>query len=228
MILSTLLLAFLQQPIQQSVGRAASFTEGFETGTNVGNWSFFGDPSNGIEVIEPSGGNPGAFLHSTCDALACLDTFAPQLRTQEGVASIFTGDYRANDVRSLSVDLAIFGPAFVTTGGRPLTLILRNDPGTPGDPFDDVVVYKLGHRNIPAADGKWRRYTVRVPSASTTLPNGWQVLQGTGNNDADWNQVITGVSQVEYFFGDPTMFFIFQQWELGVDDLSIRMGVQKL
>ena len=222
MIVTTLLLAFLQQ----AGARPTTFVEGFETGTNVGSWSFFGDPANPVEVIESSGGNPGAFLHSTCADLLCLDTFAPQFRTQEGVDSIFTGDYRKAGVTTLGVDLAIFGPEFVTTGGRPLTLILRNDPGSPGDPFDDVVVYRMGRRNIPQANGQWRSYSFRVPSASTTLPRGWQVLQGSGDGDADWNQVITGVSQVEYFFGDPTLFFIFQQWEVGVDDLRIRMAGQ--
>jgi hypothetical protein len=29
---------------------------------------------------------------------------------------------------------------------------------------------------------------------------------------------------VTYFFSDPELFFIFQQWELGVDNLSIAMA----
>ena len=124
----------------------------------------------------------------------------------------------------LGVDLAVFGPPGVTTGGRPLTLVLRHDSGTPSDPLDDLVVYRLGKRNIPSADGNWRRYRFLVPSARTTLPRGWQVLQGSGDDDADWNQVIQDVTQAEYFFGDPTFLFIFQQWELGVDNLSIRLN----
>jgi hypothetical protein len=67
-----------------------TLVETFEAGTNVGRWSFFGNPDNPVEVIEPTGGNPGAFLHATCNDLACLDTFAPELRTQLGVGSVFT------------------------------------------------------------------------------------------------------------------------------------------
>ena len=224
-----LLLAVLVSQAQSSAPSGkATFIEDFETGTNTGIWSYFGDPANFVEVLEADGGNPDKFLHATCAGLGCLDTFAPQLRTQEGVASIFTGDYRAKGVIALGVDLATFGPPFVTTAGRPLHLLLRHDPGTPDDPFDDVVVYRNGHRNIPSANGRWRRYSFRVPSDRTTLPPTWQVLQGTGDDDADWNLVIGDVSQVTYFYGDPQLFFIFQQWELGVDNLSIRLDADEL
>lgn len=223
--LFALVLVALQTPAPAA---KITFVEGFESGTRIGGWSFFGNPANSVEVVEPAGGNPGRFLHATCSGLACLDTFAPELRTQLGTSSVFTGDYRANGVTSLGVDLAVFGPPGVTTGGRPLTLILRNDAGTPGSAFDDVVVYRLGTRNIPAANGSWRSYDFRVPSAHTSLPAGWQVLQGSGNDDADWNQVVTAVSQAAFFFGDPQFFFIFQQWELGVDDLRIRLDADAL
>jgi hypothetical protein len=224
MVIAGWLLVLLQTPAPET---KLTFVETFDR-TNVGRWSFFGNPSNPIEVREASGGNPGAYLHSTCGGLDCLDTFAPELRTELGVASLFTGDYRAKGVTHLGVDLAVFGPPGVTTGGRPLTLILRHDPGTPGDPSDDAVVYRLGARNIPPPTGRWRSYLFPVPSARATLPPGWQVLQGTGNDDADWNTVVGSVTQASFFFGDPTFFFIFQQWELGVDNLRIRLDSHEL
>ena len=66
-----------------------TFVETFDKHSNVGNWSFFGNPQNHYEKIEPQGGNPGAFLYS-----AGLDTYAPKLRTEMGVSSIFSVDYR--------------------------------------------------------------------------------------------------------------------------------------
>lgn len=225
MILASLLL--LLAPQTPALGPGITRVEGFETGTNTGRWSFFGNPDNGIEVVEPSGGNPGAFLHSTCGGLGCLDTFAPELRTELGVDSLFTGNYRAKRVDALGVDLAIFHVDF-SSAGRPLTLLLRHDPGTPGDTSDDTVVYRIGARNVPAPDGEWRTFRFRVPAQSTTLPGNWAVLQGSGNDDADWNLVIGDVSQAAFFFGDPTFFFIFQQWELGVDNLRIRLDARAL
>ena len=100
-------------------GPKLPFVESFETGTNTGNWSFFGDPLIGLEALDSNGGNPGAFLHSFCGGgLACLDTSAPRLRTQLGVHSIFTGDYRAKSVGAMGVDLAVFGPPGVRKIGR--------------------------------------------------------------------------------------------------------------
>ena len=225
MILASLLL--LLSPQTPALASKMTFVEGFETGTNTGRWSFFGNPDNPVEVIEPTGGNPGAFWHSTCTGLACLDTFAPELRTELGVDSIFTGDYRAKGVDSIGVDLALFDVDF-SSAGRPLTLILRHDPGTPGDSSDDTVVYRLGTRNVPPPDGQWRTYRFHVPGQAVTLPPNWLVLQGSGNDDVDWNLVIGGVSQVGFFFGDPTFFFIFQQWEPGADNMRIRLNAAEL
>ncbi len=196
------------------------FVVTFDEGRNVGNWSFFGDPENPIEVIERTGGNPGAFLHSTCGGLACLDTFAPQFRTQLGVQSLFLGDYRKKWVDFLGIDVAIFGPRFVSTGSRPLTLLLIDDAGT-AEPGDDSAVYLKGP-NIPRPEGQWCSYGFDVPSQSTVLPPGWIVLAGSGTPDEAWNNAITGVDQVVFFFGDPELFYIFQQWEIGVDNIRIE------
>ena len=212
----------LPAQIPQIAPDRSVFVEGFGQGKNTGGWSFFGDPTNPVERIEESGGNPGAFWHSTCSGLACLDTFAPQFRTELGRSSVFTGDYRAKGVLELGVDFEILGPPFVSTGGRPLTLILFDDAGTPDVFGDDSAVYLLGAKNIPALNAGWESYEFAVPSQSTVLPDGWQVLFGNGTSDEVWNRVITGVDQVEYFFGDPTFFFIFQQWEIGADNLRIE------
>jgi hypothetical protein len=214
--------AFLAAAALQQAAPATpiNFVEGFETGRNTGRWSFFGNPDNTVETIEPSGGRPGAWWHSTCGGLNCLDTFAPSFRTEEGTSSVFTGDYRGRGVRALGIDAAVLGPQFVSTGDRPLTLMLRHDPGTPDEFSDDVIVFRRG-ANIPEL-GQWRTYRYQVPSQSTSLPANWFVQQGSGDEDADWNLVMSDVDQVTFFFGDPEFFYIFQQWELGVDDIRIR------
>lgn len=211
----------LSQTVLSSAVEEPSFVETFDQGSNVGGWSFFGDPHNRIEVIEPKDGNPGAYLHATCGQFGCLDTYAPQLRTEIGAESIFTGDYRARKVTKVGVDIAIFGAA--NTGWRPLSLILRNDNGTPYEWMDDVTVFWTGTKMIPMPNGVFKEFDFFVPSESTTLPKGWKVMYGysTGDDDADWNTVITNVSQITFFYGDPEMFFMFQLWDLGVDNPRI-------
>ncbi len=207
-------------------GEGTAVVVTFDEGRNIGNWSFFGDPKNPIEVIERTGGNPGAFLHSTCSGLACLDTFAPQFRTQLGVQSVFLGDYRKKGVDFLGIDVAIFGPRFVSTGSRPLTLLLIDDAGTEA-PSDDSAVFLKGP-NIPRPEGQWCSYGFDVPSQSTVLPPGWLVLVAPGTPDEAWNNVITGVDQAVFYFGDPELFYIFQQWEIGVDNIRIERELDQL
>jgi hypothetical protein len=189
---------------------AATFVETFDGGGNTGGWTF-----GASEVIAAAGGNPGAFLHVTG-----LDTFAPQPRTS--APSLFTGDFRANGVTQFGVDLVTLAVDF-SAEGRPLTLMLVSDNGTPADPDDDWAAYLIGPTNVPLPGQGWRSYLFDVPSQETSLPAGWLTL-ALGPNappTPDWNLVITDVTQVCFFYGDPQMFFIFQMWELGLDNPTI-------
>jgi hypothetical protein len=205
-----------------------AFVETFADGMNQAGWSYFGDPNNEVEVIEDAGGNPAEFLHATCEGLNCLDTFAPRPRTEMGVESEFTGDYRERQVTAVGIDLILF---YVdsTAAGRPLTVMLVSDNDTPGDPSDDLTVYKIGNENVPLVGQGWETYDFEIPSQSETLPEGWvnQMPSGEGD-DADWNTVITDVDQLKYFYGDPELFFIFQQWEPGLDNPRIFTETEDL
>lgn len=71
-------------------------------------------------------------------------------------------------------------------------------------------------------NGNWQPYRFRVPSASTALPQGWAIQGCAGRTpDEAWNQVIAGVDQLRFFTGDPELFFIFQLWDIGIDNPSI-------
>jgi hypothetical protein len=195
---------------------AETFTETFDDGSNVGGWTF-GSP-NGF--IDSSGGNPGPFYHDTF-----LDTYAPQPRTT--VDSIFTGDYRANNVTSVGIDLVLFYVDF-SADGRPLTVVLRSDNDTPADGSDDWAAYCIGERNVPLVGQGWISYDFAIPAQETSLPAGWEfILFGPGSPPSpDWNDLITDVDQLIFFYGDPTMFFIFQAWDLGLDNPRITYGAE--
>lgn len=193
------------------VKKSGVFVESFTGASNVGLWTY------GFGVSTPSsGGNPDWYLRTEG-----LDTFAPQLRTR--LDSIFTGDYRARNVTALGVDLVTFAVDF-SAGGRPLSLLLIEDNGTPGDSSDDWAAYTIGGSNIPLPGEGWKSFSFAVPSQSATLPAGWNVIQFGPNSPAnpDWNQVITDVDEVRFFYGDPELFFIFQQWTLGADNVRIE------
>ncbi len=186
-----------------------TFVEGFENNSNVGGWTF-GSP-NGF--IDPTGGNPGAYYHDTF-----LDSFAPSPRTTE--PSIFTGNYRVRGVTSLGIDL-ILHQVDITAEGRPLTLILISFNGTPTDFTDDWGAYFIGPANVPLPGQGWISYDFAVPSDSPTLPAGWQFIQFGPQPPGTWDELITQVDRVVFFYGDPTLFYIFQGWNLGMDNPRI-------
>lgn len=194
---------------------AESFTETFDGGSNVGGWTF----GTGNQVIEPAGGNPGPYLHDSF-----VDTFAPQPRTSE--PSVFTGDFRGRSVRRLGIDLITLAVDF-SADGRPLTLMLVSDQGTPSNPDDDWAAFILGPTNAPVPGQGWVSYSFDVPSQETSLPAGWAILPlgPSSPPSPDWNDLITDVDRVQFFYGDPTMFFIFQGWNVGLDNPGIEYGL---
>jgi hypothetical protein len=182
-----------------ALATGTSLIDTFTGGVNTGGWTY-GPP----HVFEAAGGNPGAWLHQPL-----VDTFAPQLRTTSSVSD-FTGDWRARDVISVGVDLITVSTQFPAL--RECTLMLSNG---------SCQVYFLGTEFVPQPGTGWKSFDFDVDSQSTTLPAGWTVLNSCGDDDATWNAVITNVTEVRYFYGDPTFFFIFDQWNVGADNARI-------
>lgn len=203
--------AFLFSLLASAPALAAITTDTFDPGSNTGGWTF-GGPSG---VILPTGGNPGAFWNEPG-----LDTFAPRLRTTSQ-SSDFTGNYRARQVNRLGVDLALFHVDF-SAGGRPLALILLSDNQTPANPDDDWGAYTLHAQNIPLVGEGWKHYDFAVPSQAASLPAGWNFIEFGAGANLNWTNLVTNVRGVEFFHGDPTMFFIFQMWHLGADNPTIE------
>jgi hypothetical protein len=196
-----------------SVHAGNTIVETFDGGSNLGGWTY-GSP-NGF--IDPAGGNPGAYFHDPF-----VDTFAPQPHTTQ--PSIFTGDYRAGEVTSVGIDLITHSVDF-SAGDRPLSVLLVSDNSTPADFDDDWAAYMIGPANIPLPGEGWMSYDFIIPSQSQTLPAGWGTLQFGPDSpvNPDWNDVITNVTELRFFYGDPTFFFIFQGWNVGFD--NVRMTV---
>jgi hypothetical protein len=179
---------------------AQDYIETFDGGVNAGGWTY----GNTIEGIDASGGNPGAFLHNSL-----IDTFAPQLSTSNS-SNPFLGNYRALGVQSLGVDLKTFSTNFPFL--REATLMLSNGGCT---------VYTLGTELVPQVAEGWKSFDYQVDSASTAMPSGWLPFGGCTDPDTAWNTVMTNVTEVRFFYGDPTFFFIFDQWNVGADNPRI-------
>ena len=167
----------------------------------------------------PNGGNPGEFIGTQQ-----FDTFTPRAQTTLGVTSVFHGDYRAAGVTDMGIDLKTFANQFPNSCMRPISIQLVSDPGTPGNFGDDTYVYFVSSQQAPCAGEGWKSYDFAVPAASAVLPAGWAIdPNNPGAPDAVWNQVIEDVDQVQWWYGDPTFFFIFEQWSVGLDNPRMHM-----
>jgi hypothetical protein len=203
-------------PPEEQEGRArqtTTFTETFGNTSNEGQWSWNG----GFQFVRSKGGNRGRFLQARFN-----DTFAPQAATALGVDSEFTGDYRATRVISVGADFETLRVDF-SADERPLSVLLISDPGTPEDPSDDCTVYFVGSKFAPTPADGWQSYSFNIPADATTLSPGWGVLEGCpeASPDAAWNRTIQDVDRLEFFYGDPTFFFIFQNFDTGLDNPTI-------
>lgn len=180
-------------------------------------WSFgFGD------TVNPVGGNLNGYLNSVG-----LDTFAPTPSTDPGLVNDYVGDkdYAAMQVSSIGVDVIVNAVDF-SAGDRPLTLFLLNDNGTPGNLGDDIGVSFTGTDLIPVPGEGWRSFEFDVPSDSGSLPPGWVLRDLSGGTPTfDWADIITDVDRIEFFYGDPEFFFIFQQWDTGLDNFTFQAAI---
>lgn len=186
-----------------SQANAQNYVETFDAGTNLGGWGY----SSAFNVIESSGGNPGAYMHNSL-----TDTFAPQVFTSPG-SNPFHGDWRAMGIDSFGVDLITHSTQFPFQ--REVTLILTN--GT-------CSVFYLGTGLVPQPGTGWDSFDFNIDSASTSMPAGWAPLGQCIDPVALWNSVITDVTEVRIFYGHPEFFFIFDQWDVGMDNARISGG----
>jgi hypothetical protein len=190
-------------------------TDTFEGGINNAGWAFAP-----WDVIESSGGNPGAWLHNDF-----LDTFAPIVASDWEIPNAFQGDFRATRVTGISVDAITIARDFGNPVGYEFSIVLRDMQGT-ADFDDDDYAYFVGS-NVPLIGEGWVGMEFLIPSQSTdSVPAGWRGgWAGDGENfrpGVDWNDVITSVDRVEFWWINPANFAIFATWDVGIDNASIK------
>jgi hypothetical protein len=207
----TLLALLAAAPTTALAQTSAALFDGFNTPVNKGGWSY-----NPGDTWEVAGGNPGGWWHQPV-----ADTFAPIIVATNAA---LTGDFRAKGVTQLSFDAQLLGVDFGTGNGMNMSVLLRDTKGT-GTPSDDDYAYFVGP-NIPLLGQGWKHFDFAIPSADTSaVPTGW-----TGGWSGDstqfrpgvtWNDVITSVDRVEIQWIDPSFFAIFQQWNIGLDNIAM-------
>ncbi len=206
-VLAALAFAFLPA----RAGTTTTVTETFDGTLDDATWRM-----GSQDQIVTFGGNPGSYLkNGSLDAALLQIVALPDARP-------FFGNYRAAGVSSLGIDIDLFSVG-ISAQGRPVSLVLHGDMGTPDDTSDDCDAWLVGSKNVPKPGSGWKGFDFKVPSSSTSLPSGWVlngVCGGLPEDDA-WNAVITRVTGVSFAFGEPGYFYFFQIWGLGIDNVRI-------
>ena len=217
MIPRILTLAAVAAISNSASGQVTTFAEGFDSGSNQGGWQW----GTGNEAISPLNGHPGAYLKDLT-----LSTCCPSLDTTFGQSSIFTGDLAAKGVTSIGVDLITLHTDLPVTG-RPLTLVLWNDGGTPFNFTDDWGAYNVGAKDIPDSGvpiftpAGWADFNFQVDAQSSTTPPGWKLF---GQGSKGWKDLMADVDAVEFYYGVPGTIYLFLSWDVGMDNPRISFA----
>jgi hypothetical protein len=196
--------------------------ESFETGANEGGWTW----GTGTESFVDSNGNPGRYLREPH-----LLSFTAEASTGFGVESAFTGDYRARNVASVGIDMAIASVDY-SVAGRKVTLMLLNDNGTPDNLYDDWGAFTVTNMSVPPAGVagltgetdilQWTRYDIPVPSQSATLPAGWSwISRNELRRNGSWARLMRDVDHVGFIMGDPAQLYPLLTWDVALDNPRI-------
>ena len=196
----------------------ANFVETFSNGSDDGDWHLTNNPDRLLQ-IEPSGGNPGAYLHGQ------VFTPVPVWYVPLGTSPThFLGNYDAQHVGAIRFDLNIFSGT--QAPDRAVTLDLQSTLGT-GDFSQGLEAYKIG-ANISTLPVGWKQYFFSLDATSTSIPPGWVVLRGDGSpgTDADWQRLMQDVETIGFELGKPGFAYpALNGWDLGLDNVRIGQRI---
>ena len=217
----TLLTLALILTLAGSALAAGSTVADFEGGVNNGDWTW----GNDADAIEPSGGNPDGWFHNDF-----LNTFGPRLRTGYDAYG-WTGDFVTSGVNRIQGDFQTISSSSQYIQYYPFTVFLRNHMGTPGDVDDDVYVYYDPNLQFcPNVGDGWVHYDFTIPydfvGAPGETPENWRGGSAYSfeslPDDITWQEVISDVGRLEFWFWDPAMFGVFEWFDVGVDNIQLE------
>ncbi len=196
-----------------AVAARADVVDTFDNNVNHGTWRLTSNPLR-LYQIEPTGGNPGPYLHGQVAAAV------PTWYISDPTANPYLGDYSAMGIRSFHFDLNISGG--VQVPDRVLTFHLFTTLGT-GDPSLGIDAYELGP-DISNYQPGWRSYAYALNASSATIPAGWVVTEGNGQpgTDADWRALIGHIENITMELGQPGYAYPnLNVWDIGLDNVDL-------
>ena len=202
---------------------AQQVVDDFESGTNPNGWSWLsGSPGNIIYngVIQPAGGNPGAWFDSTTpyfsdhpNQTAVPDTGTP-LRDALDSAALTTISLDLQRLDTSSVQNC--HPIYDLPSNFTLELIdLHTESGT---------LIEAHTTDGPPSPGgtsfAWMPVAFTIPSDATDTPPGW-VLNAPPELNYTWSELMHNLDGISVFVINPEEITYDSCWELGADNIVV-------
>lgn len=195
---------FATNPASAVVTKKLVVTEDFTKGSNEGQWNFL-FPAQLVDDVNAS------YLY-----VSGLDTFAPQLQTGDSGKSIFTGNYVQKKVKSIQFTNQVFSD-LNPNDDRPVTLMLISG---------DLAAYKKSDKLLIQSLKKWETFSFDIPkTAQEASAAGWKTTSwprmDRDHAHGNYDDIIRNVDHVEFYYGDPELFYIFQDWSVGATGMGM-------
>lgn len=195
---------FMENSVSAVVTKQLTTAEDFTKRSNEGQWNFL-FPAQIVDDVDVS------YLY-----VSGLDTFAPQLQTGDSGKNIFTGNYVQKKVKSIQFTNQIFSD-LNPNDDRPVTLMLISG---------DVAAYKKSDQLLIQSLKKWETFSFDIPkTAQEASAAGWKTTSwprmDRDHAHGNYDDIIRNVDRVEFYYGDPELFYIFQDWSVGVTGMKV-------
>ena len=218
-------LAVLLIPV---VAGATQVIDDFESGTNANQWGWT-NGSGGNFIIEPDGGNPGAWLDSGVPYfsdhpnLTAYPADGTPLR-----AALASGHLTAAafDVERLDTS-AVENCHPVADLPSTFTLTLSDLHTIPSNPPTVIEAHTTDGPTSPL-EGPfgWMTVAFTIPSDATDTPPGW-VLDVPPDMNYTWADLMHNVDGISFFVVAPDDITFDSCWQLGADNVVVSYGTDE-
>ncbi|HEU4665369.1 MAG TPA: hypothetical protein VFS55_15170 [Dokdonella sp.] len=197
---------------------ATDVVDDFEAGTNPNQWGWTNN-SGGAFVIEPDGGNPGAWL----DSGAPYFSDHPNLTSLPPAGTPLRAALDSGTLQSASVDLERLDASSVT-GCLPTYTLPSTFSLSLIDIHTDASVIEAHTIDGPPAPTDapfdWLTAAFTIPSEATDVPPGW-VLNAPPELGYTWQDLMHNVDGIRFFVLDPEEITFDACWRLGADNVRV-------
>ncbi|HEY0230687.1 MAG TPA: hypothetical protein VGC55_05510 [Dokdonella sp.] len=200
---------------------ADQVVDDFESGTNPNQWGWT-NSSAIVAMIEPDGGNPGAWADSSVPYF--VDH--PNFTSLPPPGTPLRAALDSGTLHSASIDLQLLDTSEVS-GCFPIYTLPSTLTLTLIDTHTADYVIEAHTTDGPSSptDGPfaWLSASFAIPSDATDTPPGW-VLNVAPEQNYTWADLMHNIDGIRFFVVSPDDITFSSCWHLGADNIVIAYG----